>query len=132
MWLNEGLANYFGASKNVMGKIHMGKIDKNSMMAIGLQNFLKEGIFIHLKNIVSDKVDLNINRSDEKQANFYYVGCWVLVHFLIHYQNGCYEQKFFELIKKGGGIPAFEKLIGPIDKIHIEWLEYIKKLEFND
>lgn len=134
MWLDEGLADYFGTSQIVNGKLVLGKIDKNTypvwwlkILATSgsLASDKNNGSVIALRSIVSGKNGPNIN----KYFNNYYLHWWSLTHFLLHYDNGKYLSAFMELLKTNGDVSNFERYIGNIDKVELEWYEYIKQLK---
>lgn len=132
-WINEGLGTYFGASKMDQPVLHPGKIDPDaypiwwlSELALSgnLENDISSGRIIPLRTLISGKGGPDINR----HVNLYYIEYWSFTHFLFHYKNGMYADSYKKLIVKGGSLEDFEKTIGPINRIQIEWYGYLQKL----
>jgi len=64
-----------------------------------------------------------------RHFNLYYLHWWSLPHFLMHYENGQYQAGLGRLIADGGGLPVFEKHIGPIESIESQWYGHLAELQ---
>ncbi|GAB3367288.1 hypothetical protein GCM10027431_10730 [Lysobacter rhizosphaerae] len=128
-WINEGVASYFGASQVVGARLQRGRIDYAAypiwwLSSLGLSGDLERDIasgrIIPLHQLISNTgPDINQN------VNLYYIHYWSLTHFLLHYRNGLYSKPYKELIALGGSPDGFRRLIGPPDRIQLEWYQYL-------
>jgi hypothetical protein len=50
-----------------------------------------------------------------------------LTHFL--FETPQYRDHALALVRRGGGLEAFEQTIGPVDKVHNEWHAYVRRLK---
>ena len=132
-WANEGLASYFGASKIENGVLHPGKIDASAYpiwwlaklsLSGNLENDISTGKIIPLRTLIAGKGGPDINQ----YVNLYYMEYWSFTHFLFHYKNGIYAESYKKLILQGGSLDDFEKIVGPIDRIQVEWYGYLQKI----
>jgi hypothetical protein len=130
-WIDEGLAAYFGSSWIEDRTLKPGKIDPDAYpiwwlpkleLSGDLHEDLRSGKLIPLRAIVSGQGGPDINNN----VNLYYIEYWSLSHFLQHYQDGKYSQRYRELITTGGTLEDFERFIGPIDHIQDEWYAYLR------
>jgi hypothetical protein len=130
-WIDEGLADYFGSSWIADGKLVPGSIDPATypiwwlpklQLTGNLQDDISTGRIIPLRAIVSGNGGPDINRN----VNLYYIEYWSLTHFLFHYQDGKYAAQYRQLIATDGTLENFERLIGPIDRIQVEWYAYLQ------
>ena len=130
-WIDEGLAAYFGSSWIADGKLTPGSIDPatypiwwlpKQQLTGNLQDDISTGKIIPLHAIVSGKGGPDINHN----VNLYYIEYWSLTHFLFHYQDGKYAVRYQQLIATDGTLENFERLIGPIDPIQVEWYGYLQ------
>lgn len=132
-WANEGLASYFGTSRIENGVLHPGKIDANAYPiwwlaelspSGNLENDIASGKIIPLRTLIAGKGGPDINQ----YLNLYYIEYWSFTHFLFHYENGVYAESYKRLIVQGGSLEDFEKTVGPIDRIQVEWYDYLQKI----
>jgi hypothetical protein len=123
MWIEEGIACYFGTSRYVAGTITPGNYDTNSYPVWWLPSYQGGGV-IHTSNIVTGTGGPDM----DTYFNLYYIQWWSLTHFLFHYDGGKYKQGYMELIKGSGTLGEFELHIGDIDTIHSEWYSYFNGL----
>jgi hypothetical protein len=131
-WTEEGLASYFSTSRIEQRKLVPGKIDANaypiwwlpSLFLTGnLQDDIRGGRIIPLRNLIaSGRDDIG------KNVNLHYIEYWSLTHFLFHYRNGLYSDRYRQLIKLGGSLEDLERLLGPVDKIQVQWYGYLQEL----
>ena len=47
--------------------------------------------------------------------------------FLFHYKNGLYAERYKQVIVEGGSLESFEKIVGPLDRIELEWYGYLRQ-----
>jgi hypothetical protein len=132
-WADEGLAEYFSASRYADGALQLGRPDPNAYpiwwvyemgLAGDLQEDIAEGRIIPLRAIVSGRGGPDI---DEK-FNLYYIHWWSLTHFLIEADGGPSRDDYLRLIREGGSLGAFEQYIGPIERVQRRWYEYLCEL----
>lgn len=133
LWLEEGIATYFGTSLIDDDKILLGKLDPATYPVWWMDKFKeydsldqaveKLGI-IRLKHVVTGKGGPFLNR----YFNLYYVHWFSIFHFLNHYNNEEYRASIPKLILKGGSAKAFEKYIGKFEDIEKKWYLYHKIL----
>ena len=131
-WMNEGLASYFGTSRIDGRRLLPGSIDVNTYPVWWLAGMtltgnigedIESGRIIPLAAIVSGTGGPDIDAN----FNLYYIEYWSLSHFLFHYRNGKYAGKYRELIRAGGSLQDFERLIGPMDRVQKEWHGYLRE-----
>ncbi len=132
MWIDEGLAAYFGTSTIKDGKMMLGQSDADTYpiwwlpampLTGNIEHDLNKGQIIPLQSVITGKGGPNIN----KEFNLYYIHYWSLTHFLCHYKNGVYSAGFRHVIDEGGLLESFEKRIGPLDRIQVEWYEHLRR-----
>ena len=128
-WIDEGLATYFGTSEIRNHTLLPGTIDEHTYpiwwlaepsISGDLENDIRDGKLIPLRALISGVGGPDIAQN----VNRYYIGYWSLTHFLFHFDNGRYADKYRQLIASGGAIEDFEKIIGPVDRIQVEWYGY--------
>ncbi|RDZ29210.1 DUF1570 domain-containing protein [Lysobacter silvisoli] len=130
-WLDEGLASYFSTSRYADGRLQVGTVDANTypiwwlgdlVLSGDLQSDIKNKRIVGLRQLIaSDRKDLN------RRFNQYYIGYWSLTHFLFHHQNGRYAQGYRALLREGGSLAGFERLIGPVEQVEREWYDYLRR-----
>jgi hypothetical protein len=131
-WLDEGLSEYFATSLIESNQIAIGQIDINTYpvwwidelaTADSLEANLTNKSVIPLRAIITDHGGPSLNLN----VNLYYLHWWTLTHFLC--EHGEYHQRVPDLLRRGGGLVAFEELIGPVPKIEREWHTHIRQLK---
>ncbi|MDB6059078.1 MAG: putative lipoprotein [Verrucomicrobiales bacterium] len=63
----------------------------------------------------------------DKEFNLYYLNWWSITHFIFEHPQ--YKKHAIELTARGGDLKAFEELIGPIDKIQLEWHAHVRRIK---
>ena len=130
-WIDEGLASYFGSSQIEQGALRPGSIDADTypiwwLRSLALSGDLQEDIarrrIIPLRALVS-----GTGPPIAQHVNLYYIEFWSLTHFLFHYENGRYADRYRELIAKDASLESFEATIGPIDRIQAQWYGYLRE-----
>lgn len=128
-WIDEGVASYFGTSRLRDGKLVPGEIDPDTYpiwhlrglnLSGDLQADLQKGRIIPLRDLMTDA-----GPPIAQHVNLYYVEYWSLSHFMFHYQNGKYAEAYRALIAQSGSVEAFERRIGPIERVQEEWYAYL-------
>ncbi|MCX6930092.1 MAG: DUF1570 domain-containing protein [Verrucomicrobia bacterium] len=130
-WLDEGLAEYFSTSRLGSNALALGRIDRNTYpvwwieeIATGpdLPDSIRTGSVIPLRSIITDHGGPSMSR----HFNLYYLHWWTLTHFI--FESAQYRDRALSLVQRGGGLEAFEKTIGPVDKVQVEWHSYVRRL----
>jgi hypothetical protein len=131
-WLDEGLAEYFSTSRIVNGQLLLGQIDPNTYpvwwmdelaTAPDLQTNLANGSVIPLRAIITNRGGPSLN----KEFNLYYLHWWTLTYFT--FQSEKHREAATVLVQQGGGIEAFEQLIGPVQTVQADWHDYVKRMK---
>jgi hypothetical protein len=131
-WLEEGLADYYGTSLIVSNRLLQGQIDPETYPVWWLDELathptleenLCNGSVIPLRAIVTNSGGPSLNRN----VNLYYLHWWTLAHFVFEHPK--HRDQAFALVKEGGGLTAFEKHIGPLNKVQVEWHAHVRKLK---
>lgn len=132
VWIDEGLANYFGGSMYEQGKLRVGVIAPHGDLANSLsqlQKSFREGTALRPNAIVA--ADANDFGGTEHEA--YYAGAWTFVHFLLRADRGRYHGQFMHVIddyRTGkGGVAAFRAAFGlEPNELAGAWERYVLEL----
>jgi hypothetical protein len=131
-WLEEGLAEYFSTSRFTADELSVGRIDLNTYPVwwideiatrADLAENLRNGSVIPLRAIITD----HGGPSMKQHFNLYYLHWWTLTHFL--WESEKYHSRALMLAQQGGGLAAFEEIIGPVDQVQAEWHAYVRQLK---
>jgi len=131
-WLEEGLATYFSTSRLLTNELAVGRIDPNTypvwwmeLIAAGpsLEENIRNKSVIPLRAIIENRG----GPSMKAHFNLYYLHWWTLTHFL--FEDERYRSRTLKLAQQGGGLAAFEEVIGPDDKVQAEWHAYVLHLK---
>lgn len=131
-WLDEGLATYFAASRVSPTNLAVGRIDLDAYpvwwideiaTSADLEENLRNGSVIPLRAILTNSGGPSLN----SHFNLYYLHWWTLTDFL--FENEHYRERALALIEAGGGLAEFEKIIGPVELVQIEWHAYARRLK---
>jgi hypothetical protein len=131
-WLEEGLAEYFSTSQIRSGGLAVGQIDPSTYPVWWLDDLatstnlavnLTNGSVIPLRAILTGRGG---PRMDD-QVNLYYLHWWTLTYFIFESPN--HRDRALSLAQRGGDLPAFEELIGPVDQVQIEWHAYVQRMK---
>lgn len=94
LWVNEGLAEYFGAAIVVDGDVQLGVVDADRIDKINLALERNQALtFNELLNIESAQWHDNMLTGSPK-GSLQYDQSWATVHFLIHGDRGKYKSAF--------------------------------------
>ncbi|MEK7450174.1 MAG: tetratricopeptide repeat protein [Planctomycetota bacterium] len=133
IWLNEGMAEYFGGSEISTadghtsvktGLVHEGRL---SNLLLGLE----------MNKVVPFEKIMNETKMDfyGPDAAFRYAQAWSMVHFFVHYKNGLYQnglKSYFNHLKKGKSPgAAFQETFGKqnLGEMEKEWRRYVENLK---
>jgi len=131
-WLEEGLAEYFSTSRINANELAVGKIDLNTYPVWWLETLatratltenLTNGSVIPLRAIITGSGGPSL----DTEFNLYYLHWWTLTYFI--FESEKYHERALALIQSGGGLEAFEKIIGPVDQVQTEWHDYVRRLK---
>jgi hypothetical protein len=131
-WLDEGLAEYFSTSRFISNRLALGRIDVNTYPVWWIEELatssdlaenLKNGTVIPLRAIITNRGGPSMS----SHFNLYYLHWWTLTYFL--FESPQYREHALALVRRGGGLEAFEQTIGPVDKVQDEWHAYIRRLK---
>ena len=94
LWVNEGLAEYFGAAIVVDDKVRLGIVDEQRVETVREALRTRQAIdFDQLLNISPQQWHQNMN-GGTRQGRLQYDQSWAIVHFLIHGDGGRYQKAF--------------------------------------
>lgn len=131
-WLEEGLAVYFSTSRLERDKLVVSRVDPNTYPVWWLYELatqpdlpenLRNGSVIPLRAIIMNRGGPDLNR----EFNLYYLHWWTLTRFI--FESPKYRERALELMERGGGIEAFERIIGPVEQVEAEWHAYVRQLK---
>ena len=131
-WLEEGVAEYFSTSQIRSNELAVGQVDLNTYpvwwmdqiaTSSNLTMNLANGSVIPMRAIITG----NGGPSMDQQFNLYYLHWWTLTRFI--FESPAYRDRVVPLLQRGGGLASFEELIGPVDKVQIEWHDYVRRLK---
>jgi hypothetical protein len=131
-WLNEGIATYFSTSRIQNGQLMPGRIDPRTYPVWWMDEIarspdlsanLTNGSIIPLRAIITGTGGPSLNQ----EFNLYYVHWWTLTHFL--FENPKYRDATMALVQQGGGLEAFEQLIGPVAAVEPEWHRHVRHIK---
>ena len=131
-WLSEGLAEYLSTSRLHPAGLAVGQIDRNTYpvwwidelaTSASLAENLTNGSVISLRALITNRG----GPSMKEQFNLYYLHWWTLTHFI--FESDAHRANATKLLQRGGGLAAFEELIGPVEKVQAEWHAYVRELK---
>jgi hypothetical protein len=131
-WLDEGLADYFASSRLTASELAVGRVDLNTYPAWWIDSLatssnltenIRNGSVIPLRAIITDSG----GPSMDDQFNLYYLHWWTLASFIMESEK--YRDRALPLIQSGGELDAFEKIIGPVEQVQVEWHNYVRRMK---
>jgi len=84
---------------------------------------IRNGSVIPLRAIITNRGGPRLS----SQFNLYYLHWWTLTHFV--FESPRCREHALELVRRGGGLQAFEQTLGPVDKVQAEWHGYVWHLK---
>ena len=98
LWVNEGLAEYFGAAIVVDDKVRLGIVDEQRVEAVRAALQTGQAIdFDQLLNISHQQWHQNMSGGTAR-GRLQYDQSWAIVHFLIHGDGGRYQRAFSQYL----------------------------------
>jgi len=130
LWLEEGIACYFGASQLRGDRLLPGVINEEAYpvwwlteaeLSGRIGDDIAAGVIIPLERIIAGE-----GGPDMDQAyNTYYLHWFTLVHFLFEFDHQKYRARAFDLIDEGGSLAGFERYVGKVEDIQRQWYGYL-------
>jgi len=126
------LSEYFSTSRFTADPLTVGQIDLNTYpvwwideiaTTADLSENLRNGSVIPLRAIIDNRGGPSMNR----HFNLYYLHWWTLTHYICESEK--HQGRILSLLRSGGGLESFEKIIGPVDQVQIEWHSYVRRLK---
>jgi hypothetical protein len=130
-WLEEGLADYFATCRLRSNSLVLAMIDLDTYpvwwldeiaSSTNLQENIRNKSVIPLRSIITNSGGPNLSR----HFNLYYLHWWTLTRFVFEHPK--HRDHALDLVQEGGGLPAFERLIGPLEQVQSEWHAYVRDL----
>ncbi len=138
LWVNEGLAEYFGAAIVVKDKVRLGIVDEDRVQAIRAAIENRQAIgFEELLTTDSQQWQRNMNTGSVK-GHLQYYQSWSIVHFLIHGDGGRYQKAFSNclvLISRGRDHDiAFRESFGTSETAPFarRWRKFMDEVQVDD
>ena len=131
-WLDEGLADYFASSRLLAEELAVGRIDPNTYPAWWIDSLatssnltenIKNGSVIPLRAIITGSGGPSMS----SEFNLYYLHWWTLTDFI--FQSEKYRDRALSLVQSGGALADFEKIIGPVELVQLEWHDYVRQMK---
>ncbi len=131
-WLEEGLATYFSTCRLGSNAVALGRIDRNTYpvwwiddlaTSTNLSENIRNGSVIPLRSIITNRGGPRMS----SHFNLYYLHWWALTYFI--FESPRYRERALELAESGGGVDAFERIIGPVDQVQAEWHAFVRRLK---
>lgn len=131
-WLEEGMAEYFSTSRIQDGRLDLGSIDPNTYPVwwideiatdSDLKKNLENGSVIPLRSIVTGQG----GPAMRTHVNLYYLHWWTLTHHV--FENSGIGDRGMVLLQKGGGLAAFEEVMGPMERVQDDWHAHTRKIK---
>lgn len=134
VWVNEGLAEYFGESIMVRGRFKSGLVEASRLERV--VNAIEDDEWFGFEKLFTMSGSQWNNRlaTGDPLASLQYDQSWSIVHFLIHAKNGKYEDLLMDFLRKSAqGMDrrrAMEETFGDdIEPFEKAWKEYMLALE---
>ncbi len=129
VWLNEGLAEYFGESQYTGETMVSAVIPQSRLERV--QKCLKDGRFPSVPDMLQmSHLYWNQNLSIEN-----YDMAWMMVHFLAHGENGKYQKpftNFINILARGqDSQKAWEASFGSVEGFEDAWQKYWREMPAN-
>jgi hypothetical protein len=61
------------------------------------------------------------------QFNLYYLHWWTLTYFV--FESPQHRERALALVQRGGGVGAFEQIVGPVEQAQSEWHACVRRLK---
>ncbi len=130
MWVNEGVAEFFGESEIIDGTVIIGQTSERTLNAI--RAAIDAGKHIRFRDMLTmDNERWNANVRGGSAA-LQYQQAWSMVHFLIYADNGRYQRQFEAYLGNMNrgmrNYDAFVRAFGTddIESFERRWIEYAR------
>ena len=135
IWVNEGMAEFFGMAEVLNGDVVIGQIDATALRSI--QAAIAAGTHLPLAtmlNMSNEAWGANVRGGD---ARLHYDQAWSMVQFLIYGDGGKYRSSFNQYLQHlNAGVPslqAFGRAFGAtgqqmIEAFEVKWKEFVQGL----
>ena len=134
LWLNEGLAEYFGSAIIVDGEVRLGIVEADRIEKI--RDAIKSDEALGFDELLTiQSAQWHANMAGSPKGSLQYDQSWSMVHFLVHGDGGRYRQAFeaylSELSRGRTHADAFKKSFGTTDTAPFarRWVTFIKEVE---
>jgi len=136
VWLNEGLACYFGVIRVRFGRVRFGEVSSKKLVTF--RRALRTNRFIKLKELIAMKRTQFYARPGSGETmgqweSLTYAESWALVHFLRHTGKKRYRgafARYLDRLKAGeNSVEAFRAVYGPdLKAVERDWFSYVRRL----
>lgn len=129
-WINEGVATYFSSSRRVDGVLQPGVMDLDAYPLGWLRRWplsgdwdtdVGAGKVVPLRALITGQGGPPLDAT----VNAHYLGYWSLSHFLMHHDGGRHTGAYRQMLRQGGSLEDFERLVGPLADIEPQWYAYL-------
>jgi len=135
IWVNEGLAEYFGHGIMVRGSLRVGFAPSAPLERVRLA--VENDYWYSFPSLLSmtNKEWGNIVRTGGPNASLLYDQAWLMAHFLVHGESGKYAAAFEKYLKlvsdETDSLAAFKIAFGTDDPASFEraWLAWMQGIE---
>lgn len=135
IWLNEGLAEYFGQGLLIGQRFELGLVPEDRLLR--LRQSIRNGQMFPFSQMLSmEHADWNTRvADDDRRAGLQYDQAWAMVHFLVHGERGKYKDAFERYIRLiSDGAPseaAFIKAFDTANPAAFEqaWVKFVTLIE---
>jgi hypothetical protein len=126
-WLNEGLAEFFGATIIGGGEVRQGKPLRSHIY------LLRERAHLPLDTLL--EVDHGSPEySEESRASVFYAQCWALVHYFLIADEGAHRQPFtkcINLLRADGDEKQAREVLGDLTQLGRTLEKYVRNVGFH-
>lgn len=135
LWLNEGLAEYFGRGMVVKGKFRLGIVDRGDVAR--LREYREAGEFVPVREMVLVNSEQWWRALQEGNAGALYLQSWAMAHFLLEADGGRYRGELVRYMRHcADGMDharAWERVFGSGERALVRferaWEEWLEEVE---
>ncbi len=135
IWINEGLAEYFGEAIIVDGQVRLGVVPSRRLLK--LREAIEADQAIPFAEVLKlDSATWRRNMlSGSPRGSLQYAQSWSIVHFLVHGDDGKYQRRFegyLKLLSRGRThADAFEQAFGrDVEEAFAKrWIEFVEEVK---
>ena len=128
-WLNEGLAEYFGASE-----VRDGRVVSSAGIQVSRLKELRLGLRLELGVPFEDLINQSPAEFYSGNVSLKYAQAWAMVHFFMHGRNGTLRPllvRYLNALRRGASAAdAFDVSFSQADLLALqrEWLRYVDRM----